>query len=140
MAMAGRYVFTGVHEGFWELGSTFVAGIGWRVWRFGVWRWRFGLLGGMSFLVGFEQLAETDLGVDLRSIELGVSEYGLNGSYVRPVVVHERGHGVSVNVTCTRLADAGTLDVTTAVLGERIGINGFAEIGDEEGLLFGIDG
>ena len=88
MAMAGRYRVNKNSQSLFGIRVNVVAGIGWRVWRSGVWRsgvwrsgvWRWsGLLGGMCFLVGLEQLAETDLGIYLRSIWAGRSSCGLKG-------------------------------------------------------------
>ena len=65
---------------------------------------------------------------------------GLNGANVCPSVVHERGHGVTEDVTIAGLFNVGALDVATSVLGQRIGIDGRAEQREKERALFGIDG
>ena len=72
----------------------------------------------MRFAVGVEQLFQTDLGVDLSGVELGVAEDGLDGANVCSAVVHERGHGVPEDVAGSGLFNVGIFDVTTPVLGE----------------------
>ena len=90
----------------------------------------------MSLAVGVEQLFQTDLSVDLSGVEFRVAKDGLNGANVGAAVVHERGHGVTKDVTGAGLFNVGTLDVATPVLGERIGIEGRAEQGEEERAFF----
>ena len=70
----------------------------------------------MCFAMCVEQLFQTDLSVDLSSIELCVTEDGLNGANVRAPVVHERGHGVSEDVAGSGLFNVGALDVSTTIL------------------------
>ena len=72
----------------------------------------------MRLAMSVEQLFQTDLSVDLGSIESRMAEDGLNAANVCPSVVHERGHGVTEDVTGSSFSNVGARDVSTPILGK----------------------
>ena len=95
---------------------------------------------GMRLGVSVEQLFEADTSVDLRGVELGVAQDGLNVSDICSRIVHQSGHGVAVDVAGSRFVDIGSLDVAATVFGQRVRFDGCAINGQEEHLLLGING
>ena len=85
--------------------------------------------------VDFQEFAETRSGVDLRCVELLITENRLQVTQVSIIFQHQGRHRMAKNVTSARLSNSSTLDVTACVLGERIGMERFALVGDEERLL-----
>ena len=68
--------------------------------------------------MGVDQLLDANAGVDLRGIQLFMPENGLESANVGAAIVHQRGHGVTVDVAGSGLVDACRLDVTPSVLGQ----------------------
>jgi hypothetical protein len=58
-----------------------------------------------------EELLDANAGVDLRGIELLMPENGLESANVGAAILHQRGHGVTVDVASARLVDACRLGV-----------------------------
>ena len=58
-------------------------------------------------------LLDADLRIDFRGRQLGMSEHGLDEANVRPVVVHQRRHRVSKQMTRTTLANLGLIDLAS---------------------------
>jgi hypothetical protein len=67
----------------------------------------------MGLTVSVELLFETDTSVNLRGVELLVSQDGLYRANVRAVVVHQRGHRVTKDVASARFIDPSRFDATT---------------------------
>ena len=95
--------------------------------------------GGMGLGMSLQQLPETDMGVDLRGVELGMPQDGLDVANVRSGLVHERGHGVTVDVAGAGFINASRFDIAATVFGQRVGLNGFAVDSQEQRPLLGID-
>ena len=92
--------------------------------------------GGVDLL----ELADGDLGVDLRGGEFGVAEELLDKADVGPVFVHERGAGVAQEVAAAGLAQFGGVDVVAHELGEAVGREGFAQVRGEQRAVVGSSG
>jgi hypothetical protein len=71
--------------------------------------------------MGVDQLLDANAGVDLRGIELFMPENGLESANVGAAIVHQRGHGVTVDVAGARLVDACRLDVPPPVARRKFG-------------------
>jgi hypothetical protein len=62
----------------------------------------------------------------LRTGEIGVPEHLLDVADIRPVLQHQRGHGVAEDVAGSGLAQIGGLDIAPDQLGEWIGLERLA--------------
>jgi len=98
------------------------------------------LLSRMGVPMSVDQLLDANAGVDLRGIEFFIPEDGLKSADVGAAVLHQRGHGVTVDVAGPRLVDAAhPLAGEEASIGETpdppLGCNGLLRLGS--GFLAG---
>jgi hypothetical protein len=80
------------------------------------------LLSRTGVSIGVDQLLDANTSINLRGIELFMPENGLKSANVGAAIVHQRGHGVTVDVAGARLVDACRLDVPPQVAGRGFSV------------------
>ncbi|MCY1304003.1 hypothetical protein D9M70_537370 [compost metagenome] len=64
-----------------------------------------------------------------------MTEHGLDKAHVGTVLQHQRGHGVAKQMATATLADVGFFDVLAYQLGQPVGAEGFALLGQKQGAI-----
>ncbi len=78
------------------------------------------------------QFADADLCVDLRGLQLGMTEHGLDEADVGSVLQHQRGHRVTEQMARATFADVGRIDVFTDHLSQPVCCEPFAKMSQEQ--------
>lgn len=79
----------------------------------------------MSGRINLLQLANRNLRVDLRALEVGVAEPLLDKAHIGTAFQHECGHAMTEEMIGARLSDVGSLDVLPSEMGEAAGSEAF---------------
>jgi len=87
--------------------------------------------GGVDLL----ELLDREMRVELRRLELGVIEQGLDHPRVGSVLEHVRRAGVPEEVATARLADVGRVHVVADHLGQAVWSEGFPEVGQKKSVV-----
>ena len=93
----------------------------------------------MGSRVDLFQLTDAHLRVDLRGREVGVAQHLLDVADVRSILQHQRGHGVAKEMAGSLLGDVGGVDVVAGELGQSVGAEGLAVVGEKQVALVGLD-
>ena len=85
----------------------------------------------MRGAVHFQEFAKAGSCVDLRRVELLVTENRLQVTQVRTVFQHQSRHCMAKDVTSAWLADFHRLELSARVFDQRVGIERFTLVGDD---------